>query len=298
MGKVFLVKNENNHKVIKILGIKISFKQQTKCQNKIKIFVVYHKPSFVFKNSICTPIHVGRGEMLKNNPANLSKKEMQWMLDNTIGDDTGDNISYLNPYVSEMTAIYWAWKNYEKIGNPDIIGFIHYRTVLMLHTYPQYLSNYLDLCGYERNFINSLFRKNKAITGFWLRIGKSMYDFYHSLFEGHNIMFYDALFELFRTKYKKDYKRFYKWSKTPYRGGPFKNLFITSKEEFFKYCEWIFPILLDIAEIFKDYQYKDAKEKRNMAWLAEILTAFYFDTYVGEKNCARRAAIRPMVEEN
>ena len=40
-----------------------------------------------------------------------------------LGDDTGDNISYLNPYLNEITAIYWAWKN----TTHTIIGFCHYR---------------------------------------------------------------------------------------------------------------------------------------------------------------------------
>lgn len=74
------------------------------------------------------PIHLGRAlstEATKD--GRLKQQDYQWMVRHMIGDDSGENISHLNRYLNEMTAIYWAWKNYEKIGNPDYFGFMHYR---------------------------------------------------------------------------------------------------------------------------------------------------------------------------
>ena len=86
----------------------------------IRIAVVTHGPTTfpgVFRNSaIYFPIQAGRGV----NPA----------IPGIIGDDTAPSISELNPLLNEMTAIYWLGQHYDEIGNPDFIGFDHYRRFL------------------------------------------------------------------------------------------------------------------------------------------------------------------------
>lgn len=79
---------------------------------KVTILVACHKPDKVFKNDVYSPIHVGRA-------VSKWKNEMNDM----IGDDTGDNISFKNPYYCELTAQYWAWKNVDS----EYIGLCHYR---------------------------------------------------------------------------------------------------------------------------------------------------------------------------
>lgn len=77
---------------------------------KIKILVAQHKEAEVFHNEVYIPIHVGKA---------LSKTEL-----GILCDDTGDNISHLNPYFCELTAQYWAWKNMHDV---EYIGLCHYR---------------------------------------------------------------------------------------------------------------------------------------------------------------------------
>ena len=81
--------------------------------SKIKILVACHKPCDVISNDVYMPIHVGRA-------VSKYKDEMAHMT----GDDTGDNISEKNPYYSELTALYWAWKNLRDV---EYIGLCHYR---------------------------------------------------------------------------------------------------------------------------------------------------------------------------
>lgn len=56
---------------------------------------------------------------------------------NLLYDDVGDNISWLNPYINEVTAIYWIGHHLDALGNPDYIGLQHYRRLFNLdHVLP------------------------------------------------------------------------------------------------------------------------------------------------------------------
>lgn len=63
-------------------------------------------------------------------------------------DCTGESISYKNDMYSELTALYWIWKN----SKEDIIGLEHYR---------RYFSNEKVLLSKES--INSILSKNDII---------------------------------------------------------------------------------------------------------------------------------------
>ena len=66
------------------------------------------------------------------------------------GDDTGDNISALNDYYSELSAQYWAWKNYDTLGNPDYIGFMHDRRHFLFNENIELMEEeWLEKSGYH-----------------------------------------------------------------------------------------------------------------------------------------------------
>lgn len=74
------------------------------------IFVAFHKKYPLLTNDEAyLPIHVGKVN---------SKYDL-----GICGDDSGDNISLKNKYFSELTGLYWIWKN----TNTEVVGLNHYR---------------------------------------------------------------------------------------------------------------------------------------------------------------------------
>ena len=81
-------------------------------KNYLKIFVVYYKPAPIIKTNILEPIQAGR--LISDTPSRagvFTPKEISWLKENMIGDETGDNISHLNRYFAEITALYWRNSN-------------------------------------------------------------------------------------------------------------------------------------------------------------------------------------------
>lgn len=80
----------------------------------MKIIVAAHKPYQMPDAAIYQQVFVGAA--LKTD-----------MPDGYIGDDTGTNMSEMNPYYNELTALYWAKYN---LQDEDVIGLAHYRRYL------------------------------------------------------------------------------------------------------------------------------------------------------------------------
>lgn len=80
--------------------------------NDIKIAVASHKAYRMPTDKMYVPIHVGKA---LHPDIELGKQ--------FITDDSGDNISSLNNYFSELTALYWICKN----SDATYKGLVHYR---------------------------------------------------------------------------------------------------------------------------------------------------------------------------
>ena len=250
-------------------------------KNKLKILVGYHKPAYLLKNDVFVPIHLGRSLATKNSN---NTQDLQWMLDNMIGDDTGNNISDLNKNFNEMTAIYWAWKNYDKIGNPEYIGFSHYRRHFLFNAH---FDNWIkDIDVIDNDYMNKYgvlnvpeFSKYDFIVNKVCKDNVSVYQQYKYY---HEIEDLDYVINQIEKKYPEIFPVAKKYinGKNTY----FCNMFIMKKEIFFKYCEFMFDILFDF---FKTNYYEGRNNIQSRMFVSERLTGIYIN-YLKQKKLAHR----------
>ena len=256
---------------------------------KVKILVSYHKPSVLLKDEVLTPIHVGRALATESSKdGNISGKDYQWMLDNMIGDDTGDNISNLNREFCELTAVYWAWKNYDKLENPDYIGFMHYRRHLNFNLdkvydenkWRQIYNKFIDDDYTEKYHLKAQYIKDVVKNYDLLTVKKMLVTIYgdqnnyEQFKRTSNITFkdYDTALKILENKYpeyKDDIDNFNNSTETYYT-----NIFIMKKELFFQYSKIIFDVLFELKNNIVMYNYS-IPEKRIIGEVAERLFSIY-----------------------
>lgn len=166
-----------------------------------------------------------------------------------VRDDKGDNISEKNRQYCELTALYWMWKN----DNSKYIGLSHYRRKFELNgrTIEDALRNTADVLVTNPvlnfNTVRCQYAKN------------------------HDVHDWDILLE----GIGKLYPEYVPAAETVQNGIYYYayNMFITRKEIFDAYCEWLFPIL-EYCE--KKIGIKEnGYQNRYLGFLAERMLTIY-----------------------
>jgi hypothetical protein len=241
----------------------------------VKILIAHHKKYIDLPRSdVFIPIHVGRS---------IAANQVQGDLHDIIGDDTGDNISQKNGSFCELTAIYWAWKNIEKLDNPDYIGLFHYRRWLNLNNSKTVFAfdpnntaksfNDLGFNDYEiQKKIESdapdIILPNKVV----LYKGISPINLYDQYNGSHYKKDIDLTLDIIREKYPQigqNINEFLQETEMYYC-----NMFVMKRELFIEYCEFIFDVLFE-AERRIDISGYDAYQKRIFGFLAERLIGLF-----------------------
>ena len=150
-----------------------------------------------------------------------------------LGDDTGENISRLNLYVNEITALYWLWKN----TRHDFIGFIHYRRFFTTDG-----KNFLSTDAARKILREYDIIVNDCKFGYIaLRDWKIMLS--TKKIAEHVIDTLRKYIALHQPDYLAAYDRV-----TNSFGVFCYEIFITRREIFNAYCEWLFSFLIDATE--------------------------------------------------
>lgn len=243
---------------------------------KIKIFVS-HRTDLI-SDTIDNPIYVNvrcGAIQDKENKSNLQ------------GDDTGENISYKKPKYSELTVMYWAWKNQDA----DYYGLCHYRRYMAFSKqkfdediYGNVQCKYLDNKAIKKYGLNNddlIYGtvENNDFVFTTVDVSRSGYKSVYQQYEKTpflNISDLETAIDIL----KKEYPEFSEAADKYFSGKIFYPclMFVMKKNIFNKWCSFIFNIL-NKAEKVIDVSNYGIDAQRTLGHIAERLFGVFI-TYL------------------
>lgn len=258
------------------------------------IYLSYHKPWVLFDEDFLIPIHAGRACVSETKDGNISEKDRKWLMEHTISDAEGDNISLKNREYCECTSLYWVWKNVD-LTKYKYIGCFQYRRQLILNDYFERAPadqeknvykcvhfsqmNTLDCkkIGLTDENICELMKKYDCIvpyaTSLDLMNVTSVYHDWVDKIPGVHVDDLILLEKYMNKKYPSDAKAFSEYLNSPNKR--MYQIFIATPKVFREYAEWLFDILFEIEPLIDTSLYT-TNGRRTMGYLAEVLYGFYF----------------------
>lgn len=227
-------------------------------KTRTHILVCCHKKDIMATQEPYLPIQLGK----ETNSVDLG----------ITSDNTGDNISYKNPFFCELTGIYWAWKN---LKDTEVIGLCHYRRYFDFHGICQPFKPYSIFPTSSFPSIN-LHIPEKIIGN--VKEGTIILprqEYYPTsaltqFNESHSSMDMQVIRNVIRTDFDDKYSRaFWKVLVTNNKLS-MCNMFIMNWTDFNNYCTWLFHILFKAEEIVDISNYS-SYQKRLYGFLAERL---------------------------
>lgn len=223
---------------------------------KVQVYVAAHKPYEMPKNTAYQPIFVGAAV---NGVTPLNYQ----------ADNQGLNISDRNAHYSELTAIYWIWKN----CHADVKGLDHYRRYLTLK--PKHrLTGILSTAEIE-----TLLRLKDVIVPkkrhYYIESNYSHY------VHAHHAEPLDATRAVIARQQPKYLPAFDQVMRRT--SAHMFNMMIMPAAKFDAYAEWLFSILFEVEQNVDIATY-DAQEGRVFGYLSELLLDVWLTT--NQVSCA------------
>lgn len=169
-------------------------------------------------------------------------------------DNKGENISERNSCWSELTVLYWGWKNVKDV---EYMGLNHYRRYFDLDIKENNIDDLMK--GYDMIVVksDSMFSNHERANN--LMHMTSIEDYY---------VFADTFLSIY-PEYKEAFMEYFYHSKNSY---PFQ-MFISKKEVYDDYCSFMFPVLFETEKRVKSHGY--TRQRRAMGYLGEWFLGLY-----------------------
>jgi lipopolysaccharide biosynthesis glycosyltransferase len=258
----------------------------------VSIYTCHHKPSAFLDSSVIKPIHVGKANSL-----------------NVIccdGDDTGDNISYKNPFYCELTAHYWVWKN---AIPTDYVGFMHYRRHFNFSddqhkpednwgmvNCDEINQEYQEEFGLnEKQILKLLENVDLIVPCKWsVKSAGSKNNYHHYKVSDHlHIKDYQSAIDVLLRKHPEYYSAVKTFNAAA--DGYYTNMYVMNKPLFDEYSTWLFGILEELEEeiAFENYS---AQEKRVIGHISERLFNIFIIFKLASQNLRIKEVQRTFIK--
>ena len=216
---------------------------------RVVIGVAAHKPYRMPDDPMYLPLHVG---------AALHPDVCQEMQQ----DNEGDNISDKNAFYSELTGIYWLWKN----ARADYKGLVHYRRHLGSRQVGKRLAADRFARIIESDELLPILSKYGVVLArrrkYYI---ETVYDHYAHTFDSRQFDECRKVLCDICPEYVEAWDRLMRS-----RGAHIFNMFVMRADLFDAYCEWLFPILFELESRIDPAQY-DAFGARYLGRVSERL---------------------------
>lgn len=179
----------------------------------------------------------------------------------TLLDSEGESISSRNSEYSELTGLYWIWRNVDS----EIKGLVHYRRFFVSISPRRYLPKHV----LSRNNINRILSRTDCIVPEKLVLNTSVKKHYLQCHVGSD---WSNLKKMVAQRYPAyfidfEYLEQQNWI-YPY------NMLIAKRDIFDAYCKWLFPLLDDVYSI-TNFSLRNNYQRRFIGFLSERLMSLW-----------------------
>ena len=221
-----------------------------------QIFVCYHKKGNVIDTAPLVPFFIGLSDVPSSD---------------MLCDSLQDSIAEKNPYYSELTGLYWIWKNVKA----DVVGLFHYRRffnfkndITKFHTFTK---DFARRYGITEHNVESILQTYDIILPQKDYLDPNHSSVYEQYRHFHYVEDLDIVLDIIKCKYPQMF---------PIADNFFMhenkmhvcNMMICSKALCDEYAKWLFDILFEAEKLIQPtLTSRNIMQKRVYGFLAERL---------------------------